>query len=291
MNSAEDRESNKTTTGLSLDQNQVSTPIEPCEFSDMVQGTQDSTIQSMSPEQSSEQEQQHGDQQPEPLLLSNTISRPSSNTMRQLTNFAMTSSAAPTAATTSSISRNIFLNSSSSPPPQSSSTSYPTLARSEHTPYWAKLSLPMLCVMCQILFYYGQTEPMWKLHANATIDVWANATAYTTRRTFDVLGLDYDIPIIVNEPKDVQTFTYMFAIQELWEAKNLPGTLLPRTAAVLLIIFSGLWPHLKLMMLNLLWFFGKHKTRRTKMLSWLASLGSMCHSLICSFSFVCCYGI
>jgi len=276
MNTVEDIESDKTTTGLSSDQNQASTPTEPCESSDTVQ---ESTSPAISPTEQSleQQQQQHGDQQPESLLLSNTISRPSSNTMRHLTNFAMTASAAAvaaTAATTSSISSNIFLNSSSSsPPPLSASTSYPTLARSQYTPYWAKLSLPILCVACQILFYYGQTEPMWKLHANATIDVWANATAITARRTFDVLGLDYDIPIKVNEPKDVQTFTYMFAIKELWEAKNLPGTLLPRTAAILLIIFSGLWPHLKLMMLNLTWFFGKHKTRRTKILSWLASLG------------------
>lgn len=127
---------------------------------------------------------------------------------------------------------------------------------------------------------------MWKLHVNATVDVWANATEYTARRTFDVLGLDYDIPIKVNEAKDVQTFTYMFAITELWEAKNLPGTALPRTAAILLIIFSGLWPHLKLIMLNLTWFFGKHKMRRTTTLSWLAALGStflLLASLLVSF--------
>ena len=122
---------------------------------------------------------------------------------------------------------------------------------------------------------------MWKLHVNATVDVWANATEYTARRTFDVLGLDYDIPIKVNEAKDVQTFTYMFAITELWEAKNLPGTALPRTAAILLIIFSGLWPHLKLIMLNLTWFFGKHKMRRTTTLSWLAALGSTFLLLAC----------
>ena len=115
---------------------------------------------------------------------------------------------------------------------------------------------------------------MWKLHVNAEVDVWANATEYTAaRRTFDVLGLDYDIPIIVDEQKDVQTFTYMFAIKELWTARDLPGTFLPRSAAVLLIIFSGLWPHLKLIMLNLTWFFGKHKIRRTKTLAWLAALG------------------
>ena len=114
---------------------------------------------------------------------------------------------------------------------------------------------------------------MWKLHVNADVDVWANATEYKTRRAFDVLGLDYDIPLGIDEKKDVQTFTYMFAIKELWTASDLPGTFLPRSAAVLLIIFSGLWPHIKLLMLNLTWFFSKHKIRRTKILAWLAALG------------------
>jgi len=114
---------------------------------------------------------------------------------------------------------------------------------------------------------------MWKLHVTADVEVWANATEYTARRTFDILGLQYDIPIVLDEKKDVQTFTYVYAIQELWTAKDLPGTLLPRFAAVLLIVFSGVWPHLKLVMLNLTWFFGRHKTRRTKTLAWLAGLG------------------
>ena len=114
---------------------------------------------------------------------------------------------------------------------------------------------------------------MWKLHANATIDVWANATEYTARRTFDVLGLDYEIPLQVKQEEDVQTFTYYFAINELWEAKGLPGTFVPRLAAVLLIVFSGIWPHVKLLMLNITWFFGRHPVRRTRALQWLSGLG------------------
>jgi hypothetical protein len=114
---------------------------------------------------------------------------------------------------------------------------------------------------------------MWKLHVDAEVDVWANATKYTTRRTFDILGLDYDIHVPLNEEKDVQTFTYMFAIHELWDGKDLPGTFLPKFAAVLLIIFSGIWPHLKLLLLNATWFLSNHKTRRTKTLAWLAALG------------------
>ena len=209
----------------------------------------------------------------ESLLSTNTTNYPvqsSTNTLRNLANFAMAASAAAANAATSAISMNdVPTSTSTSPPPPG----YPTLARSGSVPSWAKFLLPFLCVGCQILFYYGQTEPMWKLHVNAEVDVWANATSNTARRTFQVLGLDYDIPLGIDEQKDVQTFTYMFAIKELWTARDLPGTFLPRSAAVLLIIFSGLWPHIKLLMLNLTWFLGKHKSRRTKTLAWLAALG------------------
>jgi len=214
--------------------------------------------------------------QDDEYLLSTNINAPaqsSTNTLRHLATFAMAASAAATNAAISVIETNDNINSSMPASPSSLPPGYPTLAQSGSIPSWAKFLLPFLCVACQILFYYGQTEPMWKLHVNAEVDVWANATEYTARRTFDVLGLDYDIPLAIDEQKDVQTFTYMYAIKELWAAKNLPGTFLPRSAAVLLIVFSGLWPHIKLLMLNLTWFFGKHKTRRTKILSWLAALG------------------
>jgi hypothetical protein len=58
----------------------------------------------------------------------------------------------------------------------------------------------------------------------------------------------------------------------LWKAKDLPGKLLPRLAAVLLIIFSGFWPHCKLFLLNVTWIFGKHPSR-TGTLQWLSALG------------------
>jgi len=201
--------------------------------------------------------------------FSNSV-QSSANSLRNLANFAMAASAAATNAATSAVQNNInYEPTPASPLPRE----YPTLAQSESVPTLAKLLIPFLCIACQVIFYYGQTDPMWKLHVNAEVDVWANATEYKTRRAFDVLGLDYDIPLGIDEQKDVQTFTYMFAIKELWTAKELPGTFLPRSAAVLLIIFSGIWPHLKLLMLNMTWFFAKHKSRRSKTLAWLAALG------------------
>ena len=58
----------------------------------------------------------------------------------------------------------------------SSSSSSSSLAFSSATPILAKILLPILCIGCHALFYYGQTAPMWKLRAFAEIDAWANAT-------------------------------------------------------------------------------------------------------------------
>ena len=51
-----------------------------------------------------------------------------------------------------------------------------SLATSPNTPLWAKILLPILCLCCHAIFYYGQTAPMWKLRSFAEIDAWANAT-------------------------------------------------------------------------------------------------------------------
>ena len=148
-----------------------------------------------------------------------------------------------------------------------------SLSGARTTPKIARWLLPLCMLGCHALFYYGQTAPMWKLRAFAHIDAWANATEYKTRRAFDAVGLGYENHFGYDEDKDVQTFTYYFAIEHLWKAKGLPGKTLPRLAAVLLIVFSGIWPHLKLLWLNATWFFGKHPRFRTNTLHWLSTLG------------------
>ena len=157
-------------------------------------------------------------------------------------------------------------------PPSTNNILDSSLAFSSATPCLARILLPILCIGCHVLFYYGQTAPMWKLRTFADIDAWANATDYLARRTFEAAGLDYEIPFSFHEDKDVETFTYYYAIQHLWVAKGLPGKLIPRAAAILLVIFSGAWPHIKLFLLQLTWFFGKHPTR-TGTLQWLGTLG------------------
>ena len=148
-----------------------------------------------------------------------------------------------------------------------------SLSSSRTTPRLARVALPVLILGTHALFYYGQTAPMWKLRLFAHIDAWANATDFKSRTTFDTLGLDRELQFVYDQDEDVETFTYWYAIKQLWIAKGLPGKVLPRLAAILLVVFSGVWPHLKLFMLQLTWFFGNNPVRRTRILHWLSTLG------------------
>jgi hypothetical protein len=147
------------------------------------------------------------------------------------------------------------------------------LAFSNTTPWLARILFPTVCLVTHILFFYGQTAPMWKLRLVADIDVWANATDFATKQTFNLIGVKYDNHFVYEEDKNVQTFTYAYAINHLWLAKGIPGKILPRVAAILLIVFSGAWPHIKLLWLHATWFFGKQAAARTTTLQWLSALG------------------
>jgi hypothetical protein len=69
-----------------------------------------------------------------------------------------------------------FPGESSSAFRESSNPLASSLAFSHTTPWLARILLPILCIGCHALFYYGQTAPMWKLRTYAEIDAWANAT-------------------------------------------------------------------------------------------------------------------
>jgi hypothetical protein len=148
-----------------------------------------------------------------------------------------------------------------------------SLARARTTPWLVTILVPLLCILAHYIFYYGQTRDMWKLRLFAHIDTWANATEYKTRRAFDAAGLDYKNHITYDKDEDVETFTYWYAIKQLWKAKKMPNLWLPRMAAVLLVIFSGVWPHLKLLLLNITFLLPVPIRSRSRMLHWLSCLG------------------
>ena len=148
-----------------------------------------------------------------------------------------------------------------------------SLSRAPTTPYCITFLVPLLSILTHVIFYYGQTQPMWHLHLSQQVDLWANATTYESRTAFRTLGLPYQNLITTHKEQQVKTFSYWYAIQELWKAKHMPGKILPRTAAILLVIFSGIWPHLKLILLNCTWLLSIHQQRRTRILTWLSTLG------------------
>ena len=92
----------------------------------------------------------------------------------------------------------------------------------------------MLCLATHALFLYGQIEPMWRLAESQSVDVWYNATGMTARWAYGTLGLPSELNIARESNSTIQTFTYSFAIKELWQAKGMPGFFLPRLAAILL---------------------------------------------------------
>jgi hypothetical protein len=148
-----------------------------------------------------------------------------------------------------------------------------SLATAPTTPKLARWLLPLLALLTHGLFLYGQIEPMWRLTQAQQVDVWWNATSTKALLTFDALGLGYHQHLVLDAGSTIETFTYSFAIKELWEAKGMPGTTMPRIASILLALFSGVWPHLKLLLLNLTWMFMYEPKRRTRCLHWLSCLG------------------
>ena len=154
----------------------------------------------------------------------------------------------------------------------------PSLAGAPSTPKICWLFLPLFCLLAHALFAMGQTLPMWRLSLTAEdISVWANATSGTSQWAYKALDLPQHAHFGMDQNTTVQTFTYGFAVRELWEAKGMPGTTVPRIAAAMLVLASGIWPHLKLILLQFTWWtsgqMAQAPQQRTRALSWLALLG------------------
>ena len=150
-----------------------------------------------------------------------------------------------------------------------------SLAMAQSTPKCATLLVPLITILAHGLFYYGQTADMWRLVYMANIDVEMKATSLEAKTVFWSLGIDEDQFITYHQDANVRTFTYGFAIHELWAAAGMPSVVLPRIAAILLVVFSGIWPHLKLFLLFLTWCLMSHvhQRKRSRLLHVLSTLG------------------
>lgn len=116
---------------------------------------------------------------------------------------------------------------------------------------------------------------MWNLTYNIDVTFAATASTFKSKTAFDVLNLPHHYEYVKNEKSVVETFTYMDAIRKLWKGEGLGSAqTISKVSAALLVLFSGIWPHLKLLLVHICWFyrFG-HKLRKN---------GDGCNSCICS---------
>lgn len=131
-----------------------------------------------------------------------------------------------------------------------------SISSSKSTPTFLKLIIPPLLILNHIIFYQGQTQPMWNLAYSTNVTITATATTLKSKAAFDTLNIPHDYTFDHHENKIVETFTYMDAIRKLWDGVGLgDAQTLSKVAAALLVLFSGIWPHLKLLLVHFCWFF------------------------------------
>lgn len=133
-------------------------------------------------------------------------------------------------------------------------TQQSSISASKSTPFLLKLLLPPLLITNHVLFYYAQTQPMWNLAYKTNVTITATANTLKSKAAADALNVPHYYEYKNQESKIVETFTYMDAIRKLWEGVGLgDAQTVSKVAAALLVIFSGIWPHLKLLLLHVCW--------------------------------------
>ncbi|KAL7545704.1 hypothetical protein ACHAWF_009055, partial [Thalassiosira exigua] len=131
-----------------------------------------------------------------------------------------------------------------------------SLAFSPSAPLLLKLLLPPLLIANHVLFYRAQVAPMWNLTYKTNVTVSATAGTFKAKAAADALNLPHSKDFAHQEEKVVETFTYMDAIRKLWKGEGLgDARTISKVAAALLVVASGIWPHLKLLLVHLCWFF------------------------------------
>lgn len=119
---------------------------------------------------------------------------------------------------------------------------------------------------------------MWYLLVGVNFAGEFEAADLETRLLFKALKLKNPLALNVSIDYHVEDFTYGMAVKRLWEAVGLESTIGPRTVAMTLVLFSGVWPHLKLVILNYYWYFPAMQSKRTAAFYWLSTFGkwSLC---------------
>lgn len=148
-----------------------------------------------------------------------------------------------------------------------------SLAFYKTTPKISVVLISITMVIAHLLFLIGQTSVMWYLMLRVDYEGAFKALDFETEILFRALKLKNPLHVNVTFEYHVEDFTYGLAVQRLWQATGLNSTVGPRTCAMVLILFSGIWPHLKLVLLNYYWLLPSYQSSRTAMFYWLSTFG------------------
>eukprot|EP00924_Labyrinthula_sp_SR-Ha-C_P004347 maker-scaffold_3-snap-gene-21.4-mRNA-1 protein AED:0.03 eAED:0.03 QI:49/1/1/1/1/1/5/54/561 len=136
-----------------------------------------------------------------------------------------------------------------------------------------KFLIPLVIFLNHIAFIYGQVQIMWYLAFYLHIDAKIKATGWESSILFEALGLHNPYYLNSTTYQKLNEFTYGNAISQLWIADGLKNIFLPRFGAIILVLFSGIWPHLKLILLNYSFLTSLKRKIRNKILYYLSTLG------------------
>ena len=142
-------------------------------------------------------------------------------------------------------------------------------------------AVSFLIVLSHALLLWGQLGELWGFFAVDSIDVTVsiNSTVDSILLS-NIIGSNQTMPadIVTNSSVLIDQFSYGDMIYELW-IQPYPVT---RFTAVLLLLFSAVWPHLKLFLLHLYFYLPSPSIPRRSALYWLGSMGKLSLADICA---------
>ena len=136
------------------------------------------------------------------------------------------------------------------------------------------------------LLLWGQLAALWGAGVYMRVNVTVSGPPNVSNPVLQMLGLDslgsLNKTVSVSESHVLETFTYGQSIYQLW-IEHLPLTY---ASAVLLVLFSAVWPHLKLVLLHVYYYLAFRSGPRRAALYWLGSLGKLSLADVCLVCFL-----
>lgn len=144
------------------------------------------------------------------------------------------------------------------------------------------ISVTCIIVLSHALLLWGQLGDLWGFFAvdsiNVTVSINSTLAAIITSPIFGPSNVTSPANIVTNSSVLIDSFSYGDMVYELW-IQPYPIT---RFTAVLLILFSAVWPHLKLLLLHLYFYLPTPPIPRRSALYWLGSMGKLSLADICA---------